>query len=424
MPQSSSVAQPRSTVPFVPVVLGGDLPTYTLARAFHAELGVRTVAVTRGIPSAVRGSAIVENLQRPGHDDDDEVVATLAQLADRHPGSRLLVLGTMDYWVDRLAELAPRLDERCVVPYPEPALIESMNNKERFAQLCAEVGVAHPTTVVIGSEQTDAEVREALSGLRWPLVTKAADPPAMHALFFEGKVKVGYPTSLEELLAGRRTMIAGGYTQGLIVQERIPGGDEQMRVLTTYSDRSGKVRWGRMGHVLLEDHHPSWIGNPLSIVHGASSTALDDARRLLEHVGWTGWANFDIKVDPRDGREHFFELNPRLGRSHGYLTAGGHPIATPYVREYVEGRDPYDDVDPGEERDDWLYTVAPYRLLTRYVTDQGTRERLRRIRRDGGVVRPYDYAPDRGRDRRLAQLKNDLTLVQGFATHYRRPVTS
>ncbi|MFX0538559.1 carboxylate--amine ligase [Ornithinimicrobium sp. Y1847] len=413
-----------STTPFVPVVLGGDLPTYTLARAFHEELGARTISVTRGLPSAVKGSTIVENLQRPGKDDEDEVIATLHQIADRNPGAKILVLGMMDYWIDKLAQLAPRLDERFAVPYPELSLIESMNNKERFAQACAEAGVAHPTTVVLSADLTDAEVEEQLGDLRWPLVTKAADPPALHALFFEGKVKVGYPADLQELLAQRRVMIDAGYTEGLIVQERIPGGDEQMRVLTTYSDRSGAVRWGRMGHVLLEDHDPAWIGNPLAIIHGHSQTALEDARRLLEHVGWTGWANFDIKVDPRDGREYFFELNPRLGRSHAYLTAARHPIVTPYVREYVEGRDPYEDVTTGHELDDWLYTLVPYRMLRRYVTDPATRERLRRIKREGRIVRPYVYAPDRGRHRRIAQLKNDVAFVQDFATHYRRPVTT
>jgi D-aspartate ligase len=39
-------------------------------------------------------------------------------------------------------------------------------------------------------------------------------------------------------------------------------------------------------------------------------------------------------------------------------------------------------------------------------------------------VRPFVYGPDRGRDRRLAQLKNDVLYARSFARHYRRPVTS
>ena len=421
---SMPVAPHSSTTPFVPVVFGGDLPTYTLARAFHAELGVRTTVLSRGVPSAVRGSAIIDNQVVPGLDDPAEAVAAVHRVADAHPGARILVLGTMDWWIERIGQMRGGFDERVAVPYPELPLIERMNDKEQFAQLCAEVGVAHPHTIVVEDDVAETQVGDLLGSLRWPLVVKAADPPAFHHLIYPGKKKVGYAANLTELLELRRTMSQAGYHGALVVQERIPGGDEQMRLLTTYSDRSGSVRWGRVGHVLLEDHDPSWIGNPLAVMHGASPSMLPDATRLLERVGWTGYANFDVKVDPRDGREYFFELNPRLGRSHGYLHAAGHPVVTPYVREHVEGRDPYEEVTVGPETDDWLYAIAPVPLIRRYVTDPANRRRLARIRRSGRVMRPFVYPPDRGRERLLAQVKSDALFVKNFASHYRRPVTS
>lgn len=416
--------QPAATASFVPVILGGDLSAYTLARAFHDELGARTTVITRTVPAPVRGSVIIDNVTCPGMDDDEELLACLRQVADANPGHQLLLMGTVDVWVERIAGLRDRTDERVTVPYPDAPLIERLSDKEQFAQVCAETDVPHPISRFVPEDQEDSEVAGTLAGLRWPLVVKAADSVSFSTLSYPGKQKVAYCDDLPELLQLRAQMSGAGYAGALVVQERVPGGDEQMRVLTTYSDRTGKVRWGRVGQVLLEDHDPGLIGNPLAIIHGQSDTALEHATRLLEHVGWTGYANFDIKVDPRDGTEYFFELNPRLGRSHGYLPAAGHPIATPYVREYVEGRDPYDQVEVGEERDDWLYSIVPVPLLMRYVTDPGTRERLRRIRRSGRVVRPLRYAVDRGRERRLAGLKNDVLYVRNFATHYRRPVTS
>ena len=412
-----------STVPFVPVVLGGELATYTLARAFHAELGVRSTVVSRTVPSAVRGSAIVDNVRCPDMDDDEELLACLTGIADSHPGHRVLLMGTVDVWVTRIAALRDRLDDRFAVPYPPLPLIRRLSDKEGFAALCQEVGVAHPVTRAVPADAAEPDLAGILEGLRWPLVVKAGDS-SFSTLVYEGKKKVAYCDDLDDLVALRRTMTGAGYAGALVVQERIPGGDEQMRVLTTYSDLSGTVRWGRVGHVLLEDHDPAMIGNPLAVVHGASFTAVDEAAKLLEHAGWTGYANFDIKVDPRDGTEYFFELNPRLGRSHAYLHAGGHPIVTPLVREYVEDRDPYDSVEVGAETDDWLYSIVPVPLLRRYVTDPRTRERLASIRRSGRVLRPLRYAVDGSRERRLAQLKNDVRYTRNFATHYRRPVTS
>lgn len=419
---ASSAARPRQ-VPFVPVVLGGDLPTYTLARAFHAELGVRTTVVTRTVPYAVRDSAIIDNVVFADMDDPEALADFLHGLADAHPGHRMLLMGTMDAWIERIGHLRHLLDDRFVVPYPELELIERLNDKQNFADLCARLGVAHPVTRIVEHEVADDQVGEVLAGMKWPLVLKAADPPAFYELNFPGKRKVGFADDLADLVAQRRVMSEAGYSGAIVVQERIPGGDEQMRVVTTYSDTSGKVRWGRVGHVLLEDHDPMWVGNPLAIIHAPEGTAVSEAARLLEHVGWTGHANFDIKVDPRDGTEYFFELNPRLGRSHGYLHAAGHPFLTPLVREYVEDRDPLEGLDMGPVRDGWLYSVVPVPLLMRYVTDPATRERLRTIRRSGFVMRPFVYRPDRTLSRAAAQLRNDALLTRNFARNYRRPVT-
>ena len=46
-----------------------------------------------------------------------------------------------------------------------------------------------------------------------------------------------------------------GYTDDLILQDRVPGNDEYMRVLTSYSDRNGKVRMMCLGHVPVSYTH-------------------------------------------------------------------------------------------------------------------------------------------------------------------------
>ena len=57
-----------------------------------------------------------------------------------------------------------------------------------------------------------------------------------------------------------------GYTGKLIIQDMIPGNDEYMRVLTSYSDHNGKVKMMCLGHVLLEEHTPHGLGNHAVII--------------------------------------------------------------------------------------------------------------------------------------------------------------
>src|SRR5690606_8505227 len=114
-----------------------------------------------------------------------------------------------------------------------------------------------------------------------------------------------------------------GYRRPINIQEYVPGDHAQMRIITTYSERDGAVRMACGARVLLEEHTPGTLGNPAAILTGRLEQVEADARRLVEHLGWTGFANFDVKVDPRTGVGHFFELNPRTGRSNYYLTASG-----------------------------------------------------------------------------------------------------
>jgi predicted ATP-grasp superfamily ATP-dependent carboligase len=42
---------------------------------------------------------------------------------------------------------------------------------------------------------------------------------------------------------------------------------------------------------------------------------IDLSHRMLEHLGWTGFCDFDFIDDPRDGRTYLMEINPRFPES-------------------------------------------------------------------------------------------------------------
>lgn len=130
-----------------------------------------------------------------------------------------------------------------------------------------------------------------------------------------GKQKVFFLRDAAELRATLAAVQSSRYEGKFLIQEMIPGDDTSMRILTTYSDQNGKVRFASFGQTLLEDMRPMGVGNPLAIVSRTDETIVAEAARLLEAVGYTGFANFDIKVDPRDGSHRFLEINTRLGRA-------------------------------------------------------------------------------------------------------------
>ncbi|WP_418276721.1 carboxylate--amine ligase [Isoptericola jiangsuensis] len=407
-----------------PVVLGGDIGAYSLARTFHEAYGVKPVVVSGMSTGLVRHSRILQHVVEPAIDDPDAIVARLRTIADQHTDADLIVVGSADWLVRTLVEQRDRISDRYTIPYVGIDLLAQLTDKEGFGDLCAELGIAHPTTVV---HDVAAGGEPDTSGLTFPVIAKAASTAAYHDVEFAGKKKVFLVETRAELLDLLGRVRDAGYTGSFVVQDYIPGDDSGMRILTCYSDADGRVRFSAFGHVLLEEHTPGALGNPAGIVTQVQSDVVEQATRLLEHVGWTGFANFDLKFDPRDGRYVFFELNPRLGRSNFYITAAGANAVRFYVHEHLHGLDP----DPravlgpqvplsatGELQAEHLYTVLPGPLLRRYVLDPQVRGRARRLARRRRSTNPLWYRAETDPRRIAYLLVAQANQWRKFARHY------
>src|SRR5699024_9196895 len=88
MPENAS--DPRA-VDFTPVVVGGDIGAYSLARAFHEEYGIRTVVISRLAGWVVGTSALIDNVRCQDPFDADALAPVLQQVADAHPDGPLLL---------------------------------------------------------------------------------------------------------------------------------------------------------------------------------------------------------------------------------------------------------------------------------------------------------------------------------------------
>lgn len=386
-----------------PIILGGDSGAYSLARAFHEAFGVTSTVVSIRSTRNVRYSTILTNVIEPDLDDPEVMIATIRRLAASSPAPSIVVTCT-DWYVQALARHRAKIEDVAVVPYTSIDVIDRVMDKQRFSQLCAELGVAHPRTVVRHGGSAVGEF-----DLRFPIIAKPGDNVAWHHTAFEGKRKVHYLTHVDELQWLLSTAGAAGYDRPFIVQEFVPGDDSQMWIMTTFSDQRGEVRMAHGGHVLLEEHTPGTLGNPAAILTGPHAQIERDARRLVEHLGWTGFANFDIKVDPRDGRGYFFELNPRTGRSNYYLTASGINPAALWAGEYLGLA-----VASPALVSPILYRIVPRALLRRYISPEVARE----VRAAKRVVHPLKYSGDRSLKRDLWVRATEQRQFKTFAKNF------
>ena len=219
---------------------------------------------------------------------------------------------------------------------------------------------------------------------------------------------------LDELWAKLRD---AGFAGNFLVQELIGGDDTYMDSVTLYIDSHGKTTMFGGAQVLLEDHAPSMLGNPVAMITQPMEDVWDKCAHMLTSIGYRGFANFDIKRDPATGRRLFLEVNPRIGRNSFYnCAAGANPMAF-CVEDLVCGQD----VEPVRITNEILYSLVPTRLLRRYVRDPELLARVDRLVSQNLVFDPQRYVADRSLRRMVDVELTENNQYRKFARYYPEP---
>lgn len=402
--------------PFVPVVVGAHVGGYSLVRAFHEAYGVRSIVVTGATSWVVENSAILEVVHCDSAHDPAALTATLQGAPFSALAAPKIVLATSDALVDVLVAMRDRLDDTFTVPYVGQGPLEIATRKHTFAEVASRAGITVPATTVI--RMGDPDYAAPVPGSGYPLILKATAPRAWNEVSFEGHAKVHEVASEAELRDLLDRIHGAGYRDELVLQDKIPGDDTGMRILTCYCDRNSQVRFASYGRTLIEEHAPGLLGVPAAILTGRDRRIVDEAARLLAELKWVGYANFDLKYDPRDGQTKFFELNPRLGRSNYYVTGTGYNPVTWYVEEYVHDRLP-DQFELVEADTETVYSVVPVRTIKWALARHPELwARVRRVIQAGGLRNPLHYRVERDPRRWARILAAGVSYDRKFHRYY------
>ena len=189
---------------------------------------------------------------------------------------------------------------------PDPALVEALVDKGRFASLAERLSLPVPPTRRIDPAQSDAgEI-----GLRFPLILKpltrredwAAIGGAAKALMIEN------PAALRDMwprLAPAK--------DGLLAQEMIPGPESAIESYHVYVDATGAVVAEFTGRKIRT--FPLALGHSTALEITEARDVVTIGRDVVERLGLTGVAKLDFKRGP-DGRLHLLEVNPRFNLWH------------------------------------------------------------------------------------------------------------
>ena len=311
----------------LPVLIGADMNCYTLARAFHEAYGVRSYAFGRWAMGDTMYSRLVRFTAVPDIDSADTLLRTVTDFAAAHADKTLIVMGCTDDYASLLMDVRDKLPANCIAPYITPELRDKLVSKADFYALCDKYGIPYPKTFCAEGPMDAAALSPEALGFAYPVIVKPSSSILYWKHPFDGMKKVYTAATPEEASAILAQIYGAGYPDIVILQDRIPGDDSFMHVLTAYCDKNNSVKMMCLGHVGLEEHTPKALGNHAAIITEYNEPLMTKLKAFLEDVGYTGFANFDIKYDSRDGSYRVFEINLRQGRSNYYVTGAGLNIA-------------------------------------------------------------------------------------------------
>lgn len=394
-------------LPFLPIILGSDENAYGCARLFYSRYRIKPVLICSKPLCATSYSSILYRTIVKDLDTNAVFSTKLPEIlkAMKSHSDKLLLIPCSDYYAELTVRNMNALSEYIENPIISKDTFSRFNDKISFYNLCEKHGLPYPETIV----STPPSLLSSMPPFPFPLVIKPSNSNSYSYLNskIKDKKKVYFCKNITEYTKTLKNFRDSQYNDQIIVQPFIQGPDTSMRVINAYCDRTSNVRLLCAGQPLLEYCDPQSIGNYAAIKPVYDRELCDTAADFLEKIGYTGFANFDIKVDSQSGKFYFLELNPRQGRSSYFTHTAGANLMAEMVEDIIYNF-PYQSRKYFYRNGIW--SNVPYHIVKKYSADSTPKD----IKPDYTLSAFYDFNPKRA----FCLLKRDIYLTKMFNKHF------
>ncbi|MEZ5125929.1 MAG: hypothetical protein R2826_06740 [Thermoleophilia bacterium] len=243
--------------------------------------------------------------------DESAFLSFLENVGAKLP-QRAVVFPSHDEYVWPLSRHAERLASRFIVPFSRWDVMHGVHDKRQQLEAAWRSGVDTPRTVFVSSRD---ELEAAASEIPFPAVLKPVDSLAFKRRFHRHILDIQSRVEL------RRVYEKVDDLGVLMLQERIPGGEDELYTVGSYLDAASRPLAVFTGHKLRQYPHAG--GSCLAGVSKWDECLAEAALRLLRELRYHGVSQVEFKRDPRDGRFCLMEVNARHWKWHSLAAACG-----------------------------------------------------------------------------------------------------
>ena len=354
----------------IPVIIFGDhIAAYGVIKALSRyDIPIYIVSRTgRGLSTKSR---FVRNVLRLDTNDLDFIGRLNNWIVrDVGPKAVLMVAGDDDY-LDILAKRYCELKGEMKTTFPDWAIVKRVREKRQTYMIAEELGIPVPMTYYISSfAELENIINNAKITLSFPVFMKSENSVRFFKQF---GTKGIISSSINELI--RNYYKYEGFYGSLLLQDLIPGGGGELITSLITLNRKNQPTGVAINHK-KRSSGPFLSGTLVASTW--SDTVLDYSLKLLQKIGYYGYAGTQFKLDPRDGQFKLMEINGRISKSNSLAFKCG--INLPYLmyEEALHGPLP-----PLEE----YAQTYPDNILWWYPAKD-----FASVQRNKSFLKPYDF---------------------------------
>jgi D-aspartate ligase len=375
-------------------------PTAVVMNMFYTGLGIARSLGEQGIPVVALSSrhGIYGNFTRyarlrfcpDSREQPQELLSYLLRLGEelKEPA---VIFPTRDDDLLFLNRYREELSRYFIPAMTRSDVLSACLDKWETYRWTQRAGIASPHSWLV---ETDSDLLLAAHELRFPCVMK----PLSSSLWRQhenweivGGRKAISISSGEELL--REYAQISRADPRVLLQEMIPGGDDQLFVAACYLDRNSNLVAGFTAQKLVQSPAIFGTGCVVQVVDRAE--LLELAFTLLRKMRFTGIAEVEFKWDPQCGQFKLIEVNPRPWDQHSLGKACGVDLV--HLAYCEQAGLPLPAVEKNKARPKWIaedaFFMAALRLLWRRDPQLHSVLRLARGKRIYGIWSRKDKLP-------------------------------
>ena len=213
------------------------------------------------------------------------------------------IFPTHDEHLNAIARNQDALGGRFLCPFSGWNVLGPLQRKRHQLEVARSLGIPVPRTA-----------DEPTEDFGFPVLVKPSDPIGFRRAFRRQSFRCETPAELEEAYERARPYDP-------LVQEFVPGGDDELYTLGSYLASDGEALGVFSGRKLLQTSPgvgTCRVGEAVWV-----EEVVELGLRLLRGLGFHGLSQVELKRDPRDGQFKLMEVNPRLWQWHSLATACG-----------------------------------------------------------------------------------------------------